>query len=500
MRHAGWTVATVVAAAGCVGGTSLAGGDDDRDEVTPVDGAEADDAGEESGADADWIGDPGTDVDSTSEVSTEADVSADARDVSATCGNAVLEYGEECDDGVGNSDSRPDACRLACVARACGDGVVDTGERCDDGNRLNGDGCPASCFPDDEPPATPVGDPVVADDPVDAGGSPKVAWNGSGWGIAWGGWGSSHFAALDVDANLLAPSVFLPLGGGITGLEWHDGTYGITFISGWPGGEGGIALLDAAGAVRAGPSWPPSAGEGADLAWAPSHAAWILAYMEADVDGTGGEVIRAVAVDDRAGFLGAPVSVAAGGREDGQPTVVSTEAGVVVAWTNDDGAWYNALRWPDSTGDAPHRLPVEAARSWGVEAVSYGTNIVFGWGGGGIRVVEVDGWSLEPLGDAVSIGEGKDTPRFAAVPERGYLGYCTCLGPSDSSETDRVLFRVIRPDGSPLGSAVTIRDGLRNAGGCSVAWSGTEFVVVYWWCGGDAAWNTIYAQRVRPEI
>ena len=38
----------------------------------------------------------------------------------------------------------------------CGDGVRDADERCDDGNRLDGDGCSASCQPDDDPP--PPGD------------------------------------------------------------------------------------------------------------------------------------------------------------------------------------------------------------------------------------------------------------------------------------------------------------------------------------------------------
>lgn len=62
-----------------------------------------------------------------------------------TCGNGVLDPGEECDNGVNNSDTLPDACRTNCTEAGCGDGTIDSGENCDDGNLINGDGCSSSC-------------------------------------------------------------------------------------------------------------------------------------------------------------------------------------------------------------------------------------------------------------------------------------------------------------------------------------------------------------------
>jgi cysteine-rich repeat protein len=61
------------------------------------------------------------------------------------CGNGQLDDGEECDEGAGNSDTRPNACRTSCVQASCGDGVVDDGEDCDDGNDVDGDGCDTDC-------------------------------------------------------------------------------------------------------------------------------------------------------------------------------------------------------------------------------------------------------------------------------------------------------------------------------------------------------------------
>jgi cysteine-rich repeat protein len=61
------------------------------------------------------------------------------------CGDGIVEPPEQCDDGDGNSDTRPNACRTSCRAPRCGDGVVDGGEQCDDGNRDSGDLCTRSC-------------------------------------------------------------------------------------------------------------------------------------------------------------------------------------------------------------------------------------------------------------------------------------------------------------------------------------------------------------------
>jgi hypothetical protein len=49
------------------------------------------------------------------------------------CGNGVVEAPEGCDEGLGNSDLTPDACRSDCRAPRCGDGVIDpgAGEQCE---------------------------------------------------------------------------------------------------------------------------------------------------------------------------------------------------------------------------------------------------------------------------------------------------------------------------------------------------------------------------------
>jgi cysteine-rich repeat protein len=61
------------------------------------------------------------------------------------CGDAILDPGEECDDG-GNSAG--DGCSPTCkneLGVRCGDSTLDAGEQCDDGGTTDGDGCSSTC-------------------------------------------------------------------------------------------------------------------------------------------------------------------------------------------------------------------------------------------------------------------------------------------------------------------------------------------------------------------
>lgn len=64
----------------------------------------------------------------------------------ARCGDGAVQSGEECDDGMLNSNVAANACREDCTRPTCGDGTPDpdNGEECDDGE-ANGDEAPATC-------------------------------------------------------------------------------------------------------------------------------------------------------------------------------------------------------------------------------------------------------------------------------------------------------------------------------------------------------------------
>ena len=63
---------------------------------------------------------------------------------SASCGNGKVDgKGEECDDGNSIDD---DACSNACLKNECGNKRVDVTEECDDGNKVDTDKCSNQCL------------------------------------------------------------------------------------------------------------------------------------------------------------------------------------------------------------------------------------------------------------------------------------------------------------------------------------------------------------------
>ena len=88
--------------------------------------------------------DAGTDSDSDSDsTSTSTTDPTTTTGPAPVCGNAVVEDGEECDDG--NSDNG-DACVEGCKQAVCGDKFRQMGvEECDDGNESNLDWCTNTC-------------------------------------------------------------------------------------------------------------------------------------------------------------------------------------------------------------------------------------------------------------------------------------------------------------------------------------------------------------------
>ncbi len=62
------------------------------------------------------------------------------------CGNAMVEPGEDCDDGKSNNGPGK-ACLADCAKNVCGDSDKGPGEGCDDGNKVETDGCLNNCTP-----------------------------------------------------------------------------------------------------------------------------------------------------------------------------------------------------------------------------------------------------------------------------------------------------------------------------------------------------------------
>lgn len=101
------------------------------------------------------------------------------------CGDGVLNREtEQCDNGQNNSDA-PGQCRENCLLPYCGDAIIDYNEECDDGNNLDGDGCSLTCEIEQgaAPPVRPIIRPVQPGDYTYTGTVPTPAQTPTGPGL-----------------------------------------------------------------------------------------------------------------------------------------------------------------------------------------------------------------------------------------------------------------------------------------------------------------------------
>lgn len=366
---------------------------------------------------------------------------------------------------------------------------------------------------DDVPIGELVGPPVPLDDGTNAGGEISAAWNGSGWGVIWADMLTPMtFRALSPDATPLGPAV--PVldrwRAWHVSLAWHAGRYGLAFSTNYfeHGDEGTlVAVLDEAGAVAAGPTALGDHSSQPDLAWSDEAHGWLVAFRTDGDDET--SRIRAARFDESVALLDEILEVGEGGRDLG-PRVVPLKSRTALVWPDERGVWFRGFSWPDvAAAPPPTRLMELTLMSDSfIEADALLDDaVVVGMGDGAVTAVAVEPWSGTVTGGPTTAGlsEIRDRrPGLVGAPARGYLGLCYETGPGPwgggAADGDGVSFRLLAPDARPIGAELIVAAGLRNIGGCAVGWSGEEFVVLYWSCGGDGEWNTVYAQRIRPLV
>jgi cysteine-rich repeat protein len=130
------------------------GGDGDTDGSTGGDGDSTGGDGDSTGGDGDSTGGDGDGDCSPGALGcdcAEGDICLSGLSciegicVEPSCGNGVVESGEECDEGSDNGVEGSSDCKSDCTANLCGDDYLGDTEACDDGNTVAHDGCNATC-------------------------------------------------------------------------------------------------------------------------------------------------------------------------------------------------------------------------------------------------------------------------------------------------------------------------------------------------------------------
>lgn len=131
---------------GCAGAEGLTGGFGSGALSTTVGSPTGVDTGDtDDPSDSDPSNSGPVDTSDTDDPSDPSDTDpSDTDDPPPSCGDAVVDPGEQCDLGDGNSDVGP--CKSDCTNQLCGDGFVGPGESCDDANVVNEDSCTNACI------------------------------------------------------------------------------------------------------------------------------------------------------------------------------------------------------------------------------------------------------------------------------------------------------------------------------------------------------------------
>jgi hypothetical protein len=290
-------------------------------------------------------------------------------------------------------------------------------------------------------------------------------------------------------------------------LAWNEGRYGLSFSTNYfaHGENVYIGVIDEDGEVLAGPTLVQRDAAQPHVVWSESASGWLFGYH---VEREGPYDILAALFDESASLVGEPRYVGRGGHDLG-PRVVPLKSLISVVWPDESGLLFRSFLWPyvESSPEPTRVLPMGLMEDSYIDATGFfDYTLAVAMGGSTVEVVVIEPWGGTVVSGPHVVGHSgiiDRRPGITAAHGRSYLGVCYEKGPGPaggSGGRDGVAFRIISPYGEPLGAELEIVSGLRNIGDCAVGWSGSEFVIIYWSCGGDTVWNTIYAQRVRPLI
>lgn len=154
-----WAVVSCVAFAACSGDSGGTSATTESSTTAPTSTTSVSTTEEvTSSTDGSSSGSSNTSSSSSMTTSTETGESESDTSTPPSCGDGIVDAGEECDEGAANSDTA--ACTSSCKAAICGDGLLGPGEGCDDGNDDDGDSCSNTCV------SASCGDGVVQEEEI----------------------------------------------------------------------------------------------------------------------------------------------------------------------------------------------------------------------------------------------------------------------------------------------------------------------------------------------
>lgn len=363
--------------------------------------------------------------------------------------------------------------------------------------------------PASDDPCCTVGEIVGIDDPVDEVTMPVVAWNGSGWGVAWRDF--EHVEPHDLIGFRSISELAEPLGSvslldGIVGipagLAWGNGRYALLLTH----GSSMLVILDRDGLPRMARGFP-RAYDGAVARYVIARG-WVVATIDEDEDA--GEDRRHAHLelyDDALRRVGPSRELGPALNLDRWSIdLVDMRSRFVVLQAAPDGVW---IRTYEGAGLAPVHEDLRSMNFGAPRGGVPSASVLMGARlrdevmttfieHGSLWSLSIDPWTNE-LGEPVSLVEIRHaySPAIAGDDKIGVAGICFVDGGTADGNPEEVWFAAVNTSGQLVGAPVRIARGLDFAASCEVA-SGVagEFFVIWWAASTSTPRHSVLGARV----
>ena len=352
-----------------------------------------------------------------------------------------------------------------------------------------------------------VGEVVGLDDIERQASRPRVAWDGTEWGVTWGDQPAPSaggllrllFRRIDGDARPTIGMVTVDEAGAApTAMAYGNHRFGITTVTGRTGPRPGrLVVIDRDGRIRDERRFPDDLG-GVAVTRHPAIHGWATVATESDPEGDSSTRAHLLVFDESLAEI-TRQELESVHTDTAGSAIVASKSVLVVA----SGEASTVIR--TYRGPSIEEVDVTDVGLLGPElaGAAFRDTIVFAgreFGRGPLRTVVWDPFERRVISPPQNIGPTRSGSSLSIAADSigGTLGLCYPTGGGEGvRDPDALTFVLLGPDGAPIGAPVVVASGFRYVASCAVASAGPDtYVVAFWNAGWDSPRHSILAVRV----
>jgi hypothetical protein len=354
-----------------------------------------------------------------------------------------------------------------------------------------------------------VGEVVGLDDVTRQGSPPRVAWDGTEWGVTWADQASPSpesagpprtlFRRLDADARPTIGAVTVDeVGAAPTAMAYGNHRFGVVSVTGrFRHRPGRLFVIDRAGLIRDERAFPDRLG-GVAIARHPAVHGWATVANGDDPEGDGTARAHLLVFDEALAELARRELEWV--RTDGASSAIVASKSVLVVASGQPSAVIRTY-----TGASIEEVDATDVGPLGTElaGAAFRDTAVFAardYGRGPLRTIVWDPFERRVVSPPQIVAPTRSGQGLGIAGDSvgGTLGICYPTGGGEGfRDPDALTFMLVGGDGAPIGAPVVIASGFRYVASCAVASAGLDMYVVAWWnAAPEEPRHSILAARV----